>query len=101
MKQGPSTPYFLSGEGRWSFSPSSSTATPVVLRHNVVEALVGADIVMMPEILLREDRARGTLVPILPDWAPTSRGIHLVDLAERRPTAKLRNVFEFALRAFD
>jgi DNA-binding transcriptional LysR family regulator len=63
-------------------------------------ALEGFGIIMQPEILVGEDVAAGRLVRLLPDHELPSRPMHVVYLADRRPTPKLRSFVDFMVEAF-
>ena len=63
-------------------------------------ALEGLGIIMQPEILVGDDVAAGRLVRLLPDHELPSRPMHVVYLADRRPTPKLRSFVDFMLKAF-
>jgi DNA-binding transcriptional LysR family regulator len=63
-------------------------------------ALRGHGIVMQTEILLAEDVAAGRLVPLLEDYLPAPRPIHLVYPRDRQATPKLTTFVEFMLERF-
>ncbi|WP_323119008.1 LysR family transcriptional regulator [Burkholderia alba] len=63
-------------------------------------AVAGLGIIMQPAVLLDEDVKEGRLVRILTDYQPPSQPMHLLYLADRRPTLKLRSFVEFAVDAF-
>ncbi|RFB79120.1 LysR family transcriptional regulator [Methylovirgula sp. 4M-Z18] len=63
-------------------------------------ALSGLGIIMQPEVLLNGDVAAGRLIPILADYLPTPKPMHLMTFRHRRPTAKIRMFVEFALERF-
>ena len=60
-------------------------------------ALAGFGIVLIAEDLVREALASGQLVRILPGYEAPSRPMHLVFLADRRQTPKLRSFIDFAV----
>ena len=64
-------------------------------------ALAGAGLVLQPAVLLAEDVAAGRLVPVLADFLPEPRPLHLVYLPDRRPRPKLSSFVEFLLAAVD
>lgn len=66
----------------------------------LVAALRGAGIVLQPEVLLADEIAAGRLLHVLPGWAPPDLPMHLLYLADRRPTAKLRSMIDFLLGRF-
>ncbi|MFN3988112.1 MAG: LysR family transcriptional regulator [Rhodocyclaceae bacterium] len=55
--------------------PRLITGDMVALRH---AARAGVGIVQLPTLMLRDDLAGGTLVSLLPDWAPPRQLIHAV-----------------------
>ena len=75
------------------------------LRLNDAKALLSAvrdgfGIVLIAEDLVREALSSGRLVRVLPDYETPSRPMHLVFLADRRQTPKLRSFIDFAVKAF-
>jgi DNA-binding transcriptional LysR family regulator len=63
-------------------------------------AIEGLGIIMQPEVLVGDDVAAGRLVRLLPDYELPSRPMHLVYLADRRPTPKLRSFIDFIVESF-
>ena len=63
-------------------------------------AIDGYGVVMGPEDVLRDTLISGQLVSILTDFAAPSRPMHLLYVADRRQTPKLRNFIDRALQAF-
>lgn len=63
-------------------------------------AIEGLGIIMQPEVLMDDDVAAGRLVRLLPDYELPSRPMHLVYLADRRPTPKLRSFIDFIVESF-
>lgn len=63
-------------------------------------ALRGYGIVMQAELLLAEDVAAGRLVPLLEDYVPRPRPMHLVYPRDRQPTPKLTTFIDFMLERF-
>jgi DNA-binding transcriptional LysR family regulator len=61
-------------------------------------ALGGAGVVMQSQLLLAADLARGTLVRVLPGYAPPSRPAHVVYLPDRWRSPKLQRFVEFVLK---
>ena len=60
-------------------------------------ALHGFGIVMQAEILLAGDIAAGRLVPLLADYVPAPRLMHLLYPRDRQPTPKLTTFIDFLL----
>ena len=63
-------------------------------------ALSGLGIVMQPEILLRDDIQAGRLVPVLQDFLPRPKPMHVLTLPDRRPTPKIRSFTDFLCTRF-
>jgi DNA-binding transcriptional LysR family regulator len=63
-------------------------------------AIEGLGIVMQPEVLLGDDVVAGRLVRLLPDYELPSRPMHIVYLADKRPTPKLRSFIDFVGKSF-
>ncbi|HEU4846079.1 MAG TPA: LysR family transcriptional regulator [Burkholderiaceae bacterium] len=63
-------------------------------------ALHGFGIVMQAEVLLAQDIAAGRLVPILEDYVPQARPMHLVYPRGRQATPKLTTFIDFMLERF-
>jgi len=63
-------------------------------------ALDGFGVAMIAEDLAKEHLAAGRLVSVLPEYEIPNRAMHLVYLADRRQTPKLRKFIEATLRAF-
>ncbi|GGY63867.1 LysR family transcriptional regulator [Pseudoduganella albidiflava] len=63
-------------------------------------ALNGFGIVMQAELILADDIAAGRLVPLLRDWLPAPRPMHLVYSRDRRATPKLTTFVDFLLERF-
>lgn len=62
-------------------------------------ALAGAGLILQPAVLLAEDIAAGRLQPVLDDYLPEPRPLHLVYLPDRRPRPKLSSFVDFLLDA--
>jgi DNA-binding transcriptional LysR family regulator len=63
-------------------------------------ALRGYGIIMQAELLLGDDIAAGRLVPLLQDYLPPPRPVHLVYPRDRLPTPKLTTFIDFMLERF-
>jgi len=63
-------------------------------------AIEGLGIIMQPEILVSDDVAAGRLVRLLSDYELPSRPMHIVYVADRRPTPKLRSFIDFIVELF-
>ncbi|MCV2369064.1 LysR family transcriptional regulator [Roseateles oligotrophus] len=60
-------------------------------------ALQGLGLIMQPEVLLAEDLRQGLLLPLLTDYLPAARPVHLVYAADRRQLPKLSRFVEHVL----
>lgn len=63
-------------------------------------ALLGAGIVLQPEMLLADEIAAGRLVHILPEWSFKPTPMYLIYAQDTRPTAKLRSVIDYLVQRF-
>ena len=83
----------LNGEKRIIMQPESrfGANSPGMLRQM---AVVGLGVVLLPEILVREDVAQGRLKRILPDWQSDETPIHALT-ATRLLTANVRALVGF------
>lgn len=63
-------------------------------------SVAGLGIIMQPEVLVAADVASGRLVRLLADHELPARPMHLVYLAEQRPSPKLRSFIDFVVAAF-
>lgn len=63
-------------------------------------ALSGLGIVMQPEVLLEDDLRAGRLVRVLPDYAPATRPMHVLTVADRKPPPKIRTFVDFLVERF-
>jgi DNA-binding transcriptional LysR family regulator len=60
-------------------------------------AIAGAGLVLQPEVLVANDLASGALVPVLQDYAPEPRPVHIVHRHDMRPLPKLTRFIEHLL----
>lgn len=63
-------------------------------------ALGGLGIIMQPEILLAEDVSSGRLIPLLQNYAPLPKPVHLLTLSDRTLTPKVRTFIDFLTARF-
>lgn len=92
----------------WHFSQDGRAFEVQVqsrLRVNTATALLSAalsnfGIILIGEQLVREALAQGRLVRVLPDFETPSRPMHLIFLADRRPTPKLRTFIDAVVEEF-
>ncbi|KQY14972.1 LysR family transcriptional regulator [Rhizobium sp. Root73] len=61
-------------------------------------ALDGAGIVQLPTMMIWQDLAAGTLVPVLPDWRPASGIVHAVFPSRRGLLPSVRTLIDFLAR---
>jgi DNA-binding transcriptional LysR family regulator len=64
----------------------------VALRH---AALQGVGVVQMPTMVVTQDIKAGTLVHVLPDWAPRAGIIHAVFPSRRGLLPSVRALLDF------
>lgn len=72
--------------------PRLVTRGMVMLR---TAALAGVGIVQLPRMVMREELARGTLVPVLPEWAPRPEIVHAVFASRRGQLPAVRALLDF------
>ncbi|WKB55400.1 LysR family transcriptional regulator [Eleftheria terrae] len=93
------TAWHLGGQGeqagQWPGEGPFSSNNGQALR---LAALGGAGLLMQPEVLLAEDIAAGRLVPLLQDFLPPPRPVHLLYLPDHRPLPKLRSFVSHLLK---
>lgn len=90
---------------RWRLTGEASDIPVSRLRSNNGQALksaavAGFGIVMQSELLLAAEVAAGRLVPLLEDYLPEPRPMHLLYPRDRQPTPKLSTFIEFMLDRF-
>lgn len=81
----------VSVKGRFSANQGSALRTA---------ALLGAGIVLQPEMSLTDDIAAGRLIHVLPEWSFRPTPMYLIYAQDTRPTAKLRSVIDFLAQRF-
>jgi len=94
--------------GEWRFVRDGRTHDVPIRNHLRVNngrallsaALDGFGIVLLAEDLVRIPLSLGLLVNVLPDFEPPSRPMHLVFLADRRQTPKLRSFIDAVVQEF-
>jgi len=96
-----------SAQGRWRLKGEKDGRAfpPARLRSNSTHALrmaalEGFGITMQAELILSRDIAEGRLIPILRDYVPTARPMHLLYSRDRQPTPKLTTFIDFILARF-
>ncbi|MFZ6766548.1 LysR family transcriptional regulator [Undibacterium sp. Di26W] len=90
---------------RWRLDGEANDIPVSRLRSNNGQALksaavAGFGIVMQSELLLATEVAAGRLVPLLEDYLPAPRPMHLLYPRDRQPTPKLSTFVEFMLDRF-
>jgi len=83
--------YEVAVKGRFSANQGSALHTA---------ALLGAGIVLQPDMLLAEDIKAGRLIHVLPEWSLKPTAMHLIYAQDTRPTAKLRSMIDFLVQRF-
>jgi DNA-binding transcriptional LysR family regulator len=92
---------------RWRLDGADSTTAlpPSRFRSNNGQALkhaamAGLGLVMQAEIVLADEIDRGVLIPLLKEFIPTPRPMHLIYPSDRQPTPKLTTFIEFVVQRF-
>ncbi|MNF11410.1 hypothetical protein D3C80_2126230 [compost metagenome] len=55
---------------------------------------------MQPEVLLAEDLRQGRLIPLLPEYQPLAKPVHILTFADRQQLPKIRLYVDFLLQHF-
>lgn len=63
-------------------------------------ALAGLGIVMQAHVMLADEIAQGRLVPILRDYLPIPRPMHLIYPRDRQSTPRLGSFVDFVVERF-
>jgi DNA-binding transcriptional LysR family regulator len=63
-------------------------------------ALAGVGVVQLPRMMMREEFARGALVPVLPQWAPRPEVVHAVFASRRGQLPAVRALIDFLAARF-
>jgi DNA-binding transcriptional LysR family regulator len=95
-------------EARWQLANGGDAGNPAPacrMRSNNGDALrqaaiAGVGIVMQAEVMLADEMERGRLVPILRDYWPEPRPMHLIYPRDRQSTPKLSSFVEFVVQRF-
>lgn len=64
-------------------------------------ALRGAGLLLQPEVLLADDLGAGRLRPVLQQYVPAARPVHLVYLPDFRPRPKLTSLVNYLVQHLD
>lgn len=80
--------YEVTVTGRFSANQGSALKTA---------ALLGAGIVLQPEMSLSQDINTGNLIHVLPEWSFKPTPMYLIYAQDARPTAKLRSMIDFLI----
>ncbi|PTE10961.1 LysR family transcriptional regulator [Mesorhizobium helmanticense] len=87
--------------------PQGEISVPVSLALTVnngealrMAALSGLGIIMQPEILLDDDVRAGRLIPLLPDFLPLPKPMHVLTLPDRHPPPKIRSFVDFVVSRY-
>lgn len=83
--------YEVAVKGRFSANQGNALRTA---------ALLGAGIVLQPEMSLIDDIRTGRLVHILPEWSYKPTPMYLIYAQNTHPTAKLRSMIDFLMQRF-
>ncbi len=63
-------------------------------------ALAGVGVVQLPSMFIRAELARGSLVQVLPGWAPRVEVIHAVYASRRGQLPAVRALLDFLVQQF-
>ncbi|WP_374582412.1 LysR substrate-binding domain-containing protein [Pseudoduganella sp.] len=90
---------------RWQFGPTESAPPSCRMRSNNGEALrlaaaAGLGLVMQADAVLADEIAAGRLVPVLREYWPQPRPMHLIYPRDRQSTPKLASFVEFVVQRF-
>lgn len=81
--------YEITVKGRFSANQGSALRTA---------ALLGAGIILQPEMLVEDDIKAGRLIHVLPEWAFKTTPMNLIYAQDTRPTAKMRSIIDFLVQ---
>ena len=62
--------------------------------------MAGVGIVQLPRMMIREQLAAGTLVSLLPDWAPRREIVHAVFPSRRGVLPSVRALIDYLAERF-
>ncbi|MYN03197.1 LysR family transcriptional regulator [Pseudoduganella sp. DS3] len=92
-------------KARWQFGSNEGTTPSCRMRSNNGEALrlaavAGLGLVMQADAVLADEIAAGRLVPVLREYWPQPRPMHLIYPRDRQSTPKLASFVEFVVQRF-
>ena len=64
-------------------------------------ALAGVGVVQLPVLMLTDELAKGTLVPVSPDWKPQREVIHIVFPSRRGMLPAVRSLIDFIAEQYE
>jgi DNA-binding transcriptional LysR family regulator len=79
-------------------TPRFVTTDMIALRN---AALAGVGVVQLPIVMARDQLAAGSLVRLVPDWAPCRETIHAVFPSRRGLLPSVRALIDFLAERFD
>lgn len=90
---------------RWQFGSTQGATPNCRMRSNNGEALrlaavAGLGLVMQADAVLADEMAAGRLVPVLREYWPQPRPMHLIYPRDRQSTPKLASFVEFVVQRF-
>jgi DNA-binding transcriptional LysR family regulator len=100
--------HWVSGD-TWLFKGMDGTSVEVPIQSHMrmnsraalrAAAIAGGGIILQSLPSLASAITDGSLKPLLSDWEPPSKQMHIVWRQERHPTRKLRTFIEFAVAQF-
>ncbi len=78
-------------------TPRFVTTDMITLRH---AAIAGIGVVQLPVMMVRDQLSNGTLIRLLPDWAPRREVIHAVFPSRRGIISSVRNLIDYLTERF-
>ena len=63
-------------------------------------ALAGVGVVQLPTMMVRAELAHGSLVRVLPDWAPQPEVVHIVYPTRRGLLPSVRTLIDYLAQRF-
>ena len=63
-------------------------------------AMSGLGIIMQPEVLLAKELSQGRLVPLIPDFQPLAKPVHVLTFSDRKQLPKVSHYVEYLLTQF-
>jgi DNA-binding transcriptional LysR family regulator len=99
---------YLSAGDTWQFLGPSGESVAVLINPSVHAtngellrelALTAGGIILQPSFIVGGDLARGTLVPLLPDWKTPALNLYAVYLSHRHLSPKVRAFIDYVVES--